>query len=301
MRAKALAWFRALPRQPLVAGVARRVYPLLESTPLGRRLLGLVLGFLEEAESFYTFPQDPLRWRFALVLRLFERETMEYLRSRVEPGMTVVDVGANVGYHARLFAESVGSGGRVVALEPNPEVYPILRRNLNRFPQALALQLAASTVQGPVVLQVPKRITGGARITTAPSQKSFEDSFSQHVVEAKPLNAILSELHLQRVDLLKIDAEGAEVDILRSLGNALETVHEVVCELLPSNLQAFGETPENLLAVLSSGGFRRFAIIDLHVDGRLQTRPWLWLSAAEVMGLVATLPPDFGANLVARR
>jgi len=121
------------------------------------------------------------------------------------------------------------------------------------------------------------------------------------VVEAKPLNAILSELHLQRVDLLKIDAEGAEVDILRSLGNALETVHEVVCELLPSNLQAFGETPENLLAVLSSGGFRRFAIIDLHVDGRLQTRPWLWLSAAEVMGLVATLPPDFGANLVARR
>lgn len=47
-----------------------------------------------------------------------------------------------------------------MALEPNPEVYPILRRNLNRFPQALALQLAASTVQGPVVLQVPKRITG---------------------------------------------------------------------------------------------------------------------------------------------
>lgn len=185
-------------------------------------------------------------------------------------------------------------------MEPNPEVYPILRRNLNRFPQALALQLAASTVQGPVVLQVPKRITGVPELQPHLLRKALRipsvsmwwrpnlSTPSCLSCTCKGWTSSKSMLKEQRW----ISFAPWVMPWKRSMRSFASCFHPTFRPL---------GNPREFAGGFVLRGFRRFAIIDLHVDGRLQTKPWLWLSAAEVMGLVATLPPDFGANLVARR
>lgn len=79
---------------------------------------------------------DPAMYFIGAYCRdIFEPEVLAFLKDRLLPGQTAVDVGANVGYISLYLAKRVGPSGRVVAFEPNPYAFGLLESNkrLNGF------------------------------------------------------------------------------------------------------------------------------------------------------------------------
>jgi FkbM family methyltransferase len=138
------------------------------------------------------------------VFLIFVRE--DY--GQVHFGSTLVDVGANIGVFS-LYAAS-RKAGRVYAYEPNTQTYACLMRNItdNHLEQTIhPYQFAVSSSAGDTV-KFPVQPSVYNAIITGDTAAEFER------VMTTSLPAILDEHHLDRVDLLKLDCEGAEYDIV---------------------------------------------------------------------------------------
>ena len=124
-------------------------------------------------------------------------------------GGTFVDVGANVGVFTCRMARHVGASGRVVAIEASPVIGPILERNVARNRLA--------NVQ--VVRQAATDRAGTLDFYTAPEHSmgmgSLAKQFDQAPVSvvARTLEAILDELNIGKVDVIKVDVEGFEKQV----------------------------------------------------------------------------------------
>jgi FkbM family methyltransferase len=130
----------------------------------------------------------------------------------VKPGMTVIDVGANFGYYTVLFGEAVGSGGRVVAVEPVPSTARLLALSieLNGYTRYTTLHEVAlgENANGEAHMFVPLHEPKNALVVPRARSDTIK-------VKSTNLDALLKGF--DRVDLIKIDAEGAEVDILSGM------------------------------------------------------------------------------------
>jgi FkbM family methyltransferase len=144
-------------------------------------------------------------------------------------GQVIVDAGAHVGFYALWQGLSVGPTGRIYAFEPNPAVYPLLVKNVRRngldwvecIPQALSAE------EGMVVMQTPPRGTSSARILHSAS----EETEPTVQVQSTTLDAFVDEHNVDHIDILKMDTEGAEVNIvLGGLLRALPVTKRVVME-----------------------------------------------------------------------
>ena len=139
----------------------------------------------------------------------------------IRPGMTVYDVGANKGQMALVFASLVGPTGRVVSLEPAPDEYASLVRNLalNELPQVRAVQAAAAESAGSLTFTYsPARPTQGklqdVETTYAnPGARTFR-------VMAMALDQIA--IDEPPPDVIKIDVEGAAAAVLRGAREILD-------------------------------------------------------------------------------
>ena len=118
----------------------------------------------------------------------------------------VVDCGANVGYSSAYFLTAFPES-RVIAVEPDPENYRVLTRNLEPYgARAVALHAALWSRPGQVELRESDYRGGGAwsRQVGEPAGRGSES------VEAIDIPSLMERFHLPRVSLLKVDIEGAE-------------------------------------------------------------------------------------------
>ena len=68
----------------------------------------------------------------AVALGVYERYESEIFRSKVKPGMTIIDIGANLGYYTAIASRLTGDKGLVIAFEPEPNFFKLLSRNISR-------------------------------------------------------------------------------------------------------------------------------------------------------------------------
>jgi len=150
----------------------------------------------------------------------------------VEPGDVVIDVGANHGFAACRFAYQ---GAKVVALEPNPSVYSLLLENIRTNhlgDHVQAIQKAVAGEPGTATLHATDRF-GGGMSTLDPSFLASTGTPVDHEyeVEVTTLDRLMDELSLDRVRLVKLDCEGAELSILLSLSpSTLERIDAFALE-----------------------------------------------------------------------
>jgi len=144
--------------------------------------------------------------------------TYEFWKTRlveriVHEGMTILDVGANVGYYTLLTARLVGPTGRVLAFEPHPEVLHWLSRsvNANGYDNAELFSCALSDASGTVEFY-PGRHSGWGSTLFHP--ESANQRLKPFAVEARTLDDVLNGLGVDRVDLIKVDVEGTEAKVL---------------------------------------------------------------------------------------
>jgi FkbM family methyltransferase len=181
---------------------------------------GLVRADLR-GDKFLIQLNDPCQ--YDLVLGIHEPEVVESIVSSLKEGMTFLDVGTNVGYYTLLGARCVGTSGKVVALEPDPEVLAVLRRNIetNMLENVQVVHGAASGTCGRAKL-------GRARSSSYSTGLYCEDAATWIEVPRYSLDAVVSELEIGAIDLVKLDVEGAELEVIEGMSTILRVNRPMV-------------------------------------------------------------------------
>jgi len=139
-----------------------------------------------------------------------------YCLKTITKGMNIIDIGANIGIYTVLAAEKVGKDGVVIAIEPGPENYKHLLQSikLNNFQNVIPKNIALTDHEGFEKLYLYS--------STAHSLISHEDKNSYIKVPVKTIDKLFEELNIKKVDIIKIDAEGAEIPILKGAEKTLK-------------------------------------------------------------------------------
>jgi len=130
------------------------------------------------------------------------------------PGEVVVDGGACIGRHTLWLARAVGRQGKVIAVEPLPANFRMLRRNVraNRLSNVVCFPAALGATRGRVEIRFDyETSTASAR----------RDLPGRAVVDQWSLDLLLAELAVTKVDIIKLDVEGMEIDALEGAQKTL--------------------------------------------------------------------------------
>jgi FkbM family methyltransferase len=228
-------------------------------------------------------------WRLAVVHALgndFEPGLTRRFEETVKPGMTVVDVGANIGIFTLWAARLSGPRGKVFGFEPSPRTFEALRDNVrvNGFSagQVVVRQCAITDRRGRARLATYRHNCGHNTLFPGGGDTEFAD------VETASLDELLrDESH---VDVVKIDAEGAEPLIWRGMRETLarNAGIQVFLEFAPTHLRRGGFDPAAFLEEIESAGFQ---IAEVHpVTGAILQSCRQELLAAYSANLLAGRP-----------
>ncbi len=179
----------------------------------------------------------------------------QVLLQHLPQGGVFVDVGANIGRYALLASHHVGDSGQILAIEPNPTTANLLARNLgkNGVGNATVVQIAITDAQGIAELFIGADThTGKASLSSTNARTN-----SSVTVTCSTLDAVLDAYRLPRLDVLKIDVEGAELRVLKGMDQSLQTFHPtLVIEIEPKLLESFGATPADIHDFLKARGYQ---------------------------------------------
>ena len=279
-----------------------------------RLMGGLVMPALERKHDFRTIPEDPFWFRLELLTGRHEMETAQLLERLVQPGMIALDIGAHIGYYTRKLSRLTGAEGRVIAFEPHPRTHQVLRHNTRAFPNVTTLQAAVAEADGSAELYDylmmsasgslhydeslahQQRAQMGAGDVAPREQADFE--MQKFRVDTVTVDGCLLELGIERVDVVKMDIEGAELSALRGMARTIAASPglSLVMEYNPGALKAFGHEPVAALDEVLGMGFSRVEAIQ--ADGSLRD----WRDAGLVARETARMLGDLGVvNLLITR
>lgn len=202
---------------------------------------------------------DPQEWLQISMLagQNLEPQTIALYKRVLAPGDTFIDVGAHVGLHALIASRCVGSGGQVVAIDPQPYNCEkmIVNAAANGFNNLTVVCAAAGSADTTVLLRAQSR-SDKARLTLVGD--GVNDTGTPFEAPVVRLDTLAARRNIEKVRILKLDAEGYEREILIGAGDLLNHIDNVVFECLP-------ETPhreiEGATGILMSHGFS-FAQVD---------------------------------------
>ncbi len=245
----------------------------------------LIIPLLERVKGVQTMPDDPLWFRFELLTQRHEAETLALIQKLVKPNMTVLDIGGHIGYYARACAPLVGDGGKVISFEPHPTTVQTLRANVARLKNVIVAQVAVSDQEGTAELfdylmmsasgslhydeslrDLQKSQAGKGDIAPRLAQDMPIATFSVRTVK---IDDYLAELSINRVDVIKMDIEGAEMSALRGMTNTIQNSPQLrlIMEYNPQALSASGLDPVSAVDEVLAFGFDRVEAIES--DGTL--------------------------------
>ncbi len=148
----------------------------------------------------------------------------------------------------------VGSTGKVISIEANPNAYELLERNLRRNNAGTPIQCALTSRTGEVELFMPTE--GDVYSSLLKGGLVQGDSVMSFKISGRSLDEVVGKLSLSRVDLVKIDIEGAEIDALSSAANCISKFRPVIIMEYGTNTwPAFGATSNDLKQISQRYGY----------------------------------------------
>lgn len=247
----------------VLIGIARVASALLGPTGIGKTALGRWLwrtykAALPKGESWVRVHGQKMwlnlddRTQLSIAVGTHEKEAFELFRAMIKPGQTVVDIGANVGFYTLEAARAVGLQGRVIAFEPEPNNCKRIRRNLeaNGHRNVTLCQMAVSERSGRVELFLGSDCGIHSLLRERASGEALE-------VEMVSLDDYF-ERHNLAPDLIKIDAEGVELQVLRGMQRTLARYPStaVICEIYDPSPEVVRRKKTEAVALLEAHGLR---------------------------------------------
>ena len=182
----------------------------------------------------------------------FEPNELTWVSHTLTKGMTMIDLGANMGVYSMLASKLVGESGSVVAVEPSARDFQRLAFHvtLNNLQNVRCLHLAASDDSGQAVLKVASDRSSGHNTFGDFCYPAVERA-REEIVQTRPLDALVAEQKLQRVDLLKVDVEGHESKVLMGATETLAHFRpKILIEASEKALRNQGTSVEAVLTFL---------------------------------------------------
>jgi FkbM family methyltransferase len=164
----------------------------------------------------------------------------------------IIDIGAHHGAYAIILGKIVQKkGGRVIAVEPNPQSFDVLKENV-------LLNKLGNTVVCEQVAIADK--TGCMNIDLVGSESKLTSKQTNHccAVDVITSDQLLKKYAVSHVDLLIVDVEGAELPVLRGLPWETVAIKKIFCELHPYAWKDFSYSSEDVRGFLNLRGYRCF-------------------------------------------
>lgn len=196
--------------------------------------------FEEDASHFEDILDSGVGWPYEI----------RQLVLLAKPGDVVVDVGANYGYTACLFAYEVEDQGHVLAMEPGPRMFDLLRRNVERNVPGRVTVVNAAVGSEPGRAQLHR---SGSNLATHSLSPTLVPNVRDVVdVEVRTLDELCATYLPEREpDLLKVDVEGWELEVLRGGRAMLERARPTIwLEFWPDGIAAAGFDPKGVLDLM---------------------------------------------------
>jgi FkbM family methyltransferase len=230
----------------VIDGVKRRLWALhprsFEYERKGKEHSGKPIDVTFDSDiKARVWPNDVLGKSLFVQGKMEPGET-KYIKSILRPGMVFVDVGANMGYYSLLAAKMVGSTGKVHSFEPNQRMFGELGHNiaLNGFDNVRINNFALGERDGIAKIS---RYEKGKEVYGSLSDRAFPGTIiiGYDDVQVKMLDAYAEQNNLSRLDVIKLDVEGAELQVLRGGINIIDRYKPfIVMEISELNLGGFG-------------------------------------------------------------
>jgi len=207
-------------------------------------------------------------WRLAAYLAFhgpLEPGVTKFFRSLIKPGMVVVDVGAHFGWYTLQAARQLAGRGKIHSFEPTPQTFALLRQNIqvNGFLETGVVELhEAAIAERSGVASFAMYAEDSTHNTLFPGGDCVQ------MIEVRALSLDEALENEPQVDVVKIDAEGAEPLILRGMRRILERNSHVriLMEFAPGNLRRAGFSAEAFADEIGALGLVAARIDDLTGD-----------------------------------
>ncbi len=184
----------------------------------------------------------------------YEQENYTFLTSFVKPGMTVIDIGAHIGLFSAYTSQLVQSTGKVYCLEPTPNTFDVLKETirLNKCDNVVPIQAAASASEGEAIFYISDTAVCNSNSLV---KNKPEGEAAGYPVKLETIDGLVKKYSL-KPDLIKIDAEGAELDVLKGGVNTFQSIKPVlVLGLHPAFIIQKGDSLTEIWDLLFSCGY----------------------------------------------
>ena len=188
-----------------------------------------------------------LMWKYSLL----EATETRLIYNTIKEGMTIIDIGANIGYHTLMMGKRVKRSGVVYAFEPEESNYRLLEKNIqmNKADNIFAIKKAVSDDISEGRIYINKWNRGDHRIYDSGDHRRFMP------VETLTLDQFMKDKG--RVDFIKLDIQGAEYRALIGMERTIEENENLVLiiEFSPYHLKKTGIGSDTFLSWIESRGF----------------------------------------------
>jgi FkbM family methyltransferase len=219
------------------------------------------------------------------------------MQAVLEPGDRAIDVGASVGLHTLALARAVGFSGTVDAFEAESRLVPFLKRtaSINGLTQVTFHHLAVGAKNGVVSFNVAKTI-GHSSLYDLGEEDLVRETIS---VPMKKLDSVIEKS--ASVNFIKIDVEGAELDVIHGAKRVLENSPEcaIIAECGPSHLKRTKISLESWFEAFTQYGFKAYGITE--PTGMLHTLDMEWVAAQHSVNVLFIRPESRAADKLLNR
>lgn len=194
---------------------------------------------------------------------------LRFLWRALEPGMTFLDVGANLGIYSLVAAHKLAGNGRVISFEPAPRECARLKLHFrwNGFhsPEARIERVALGADYGEQRFFEVR--TGGDTSRNGLRVPQSKDGIREISTPVVTLDRYAAKRGLPKIDFIKLDVEGGEMDVLRGApGTLLRHRPVLLCEVLDLATAPWDYPAREIVSALVDFGYRWF---DVNLDGAL--------------------------------
>ena len=163
-------------------------------------------------------PKDPVV-SGALLFRVFERQELKLASHIFREGMTIVDVGANVGLYTAIAMHCIKKQGRIIAFEPHPESCRFLLQTvkvnatklpLHEQPQINIFDVALSASEGKARLFTNSENKGDNRLYSS----NLTPELSALSIRTRTLDSVMRDYKIATIEFLKLDVQGYEFEVI---------------------------------------------------------------------------------------
>lgn len=215
------------------------------------QIIDILVDTLAHMQNF-SFPEKfNWEWKMEMLMKKYEKDTVKLFEKIITPGMSVVDIGAHIGFFSRIYSELVGAAGHVYCFEADPENYALLEKNTLGLANVSLHKVAISDKNGTIDFYHLDNSTGCHSIVSpdTPSKKITVDSAT--------LDSLIEKGDIENIDLIKIDIEGGEPFAFRGMEKLLNssTQLKMVAEYNEASLVSGGTSGDDFLKQIASYGF----------------------------------------------